>query len=327
MVKRELPPKKAIEARRHGIGEWFGHSFVRLTADQRQSFALESAKKRPTLECPFRASCLRFDPRAVPGKGTNCTKAGGVCSLREYRKIRIGHHVTVEAAGSLRTTCPYRFLQDGAIFMWIGGEILGHSSPLVVREIEFLEARGATTAEAKEVGYIDNVLVHPTRHPIHWCALEIQAVYFSGASMGPEFAALRDDRSALPFPVADRHPDYRSSGPKRLMPQLQIKVPALRRWGKKMSVLVDEDFFSSLGGMDDVPDVSNCDIAWFAVRYDESAGDAVLKPAFRRFTTLERAVEGLTGGRSVSLERFEETIGRRLLRQYPAQAPRLGLGR
>jgi len=171
-----------------------------------------------------------------------------------------------------------------------------------------------------------NVLVHPRRHPIHWCALEIQAVYFSGANMGREFEALRVDRSALPFPAADRHPDYRSSGPKRLMPQLQIKVPSLRRWGKKMSVIVDADFFASLGEMDNVADLSNCDIAWFVVRYDESGGEAILKPAFHRFTTLERAVEGLTGGHPVSLGRFEETIGRRLLRQYPERAPNLGFG-
>lgn len=95
-----------IEANRYGIGEWFGHSFVRLTADQRQSFALQSVKKRPTLECPFRASCLRFDPKAVPGKGTKCTRQGGVCSLREYRKTTIGDEVRVDATGSAEAPSP-----------------------------------------------------------------------------------------------------------------------------------------------------------------------------------------------------------------------------
>ena len=37
------------------------------------------------------------------------------------------------------------------------------------------------------IGRIDNVLVHPTREPMDWCALELQAVYFSGKSMTNEF--------------------------------------------------------------------------------------------------------------------------------------------
>ncbi len=48
--------------------------------------------------------------------------------------------------------------------------------------------------------------------------------------------------------------------------------------------------------MDEVKHVSNCDIAWFVVRYNEIGEGAVLEPGFVRLTTLERAVEGLTGG-------------------------------
>ncbi len=92
------------------------------------------------------------------------------------------------------------------------------------------------------------------------------------------------------------------------MPQLQIKVPTLRRWGKKMAVVVDRRFFDAMGEMDDVADVSNCDIAWFVLDYDERGNQAVLRREFVRFTTLERAVEGLTGGRPVSLSVFEERI-------------------
>jgi hypothetical protein len=258
----------------------------------------------------------------VPGKGTNCTKQGGVCSLREYKQTVTRGSTAVAPAGSLRTTCPHRFLEDGEIFKWVGEVLLGTSAPLVLREIGFLEAAGGG-----DVGYIDSVLVHPTQLPIHWCALEIQAVYFSGANMGAEFAALQHTSGMLPFPVADRHPDYRSSGPKRLMPQLQIKVPWLRRWGKKLAVVVDADFFSALGAMDDVADISNCDIAWFAVEYKDSGPKAAVTRGFSRLTTLERAVEGLTGGLPVSLTRFEESIGERLRRHYPEQAPNLGLGR
>jgi hypothetical protein len=92
------------------------------------------------------------------------------------------------------------------------------------------------------------------------------------------------------------------------MPQLQIKVPTLRRWGKKMVVVVDAAFYRSLGRMETVRDLSNCDIAWFVARYEED-GDAVrLVVGEPKKQTLERAVEGLTGGLPVTLGEFEAKI-------------------
>ena len=123
------------------------------------------------------------------------------------------------------------------------------------------------------------------------------------------------EESAIPFPDRTRRPDFRSSGPKRLMPQLQIKVPTLRRWGKKMAVVVDEQFFNKLGEMEEIPDpsdISNCDIIWFVMGFDESQDPIRMQPAFTRLTTLERAVEGLTNGIPVSLPTFEERIREKL---------------
>ena len=224
----------------------------------------------------------------------------------------------------LVTTCPHRFKQQGLIFTSIAETLLGCPEPLIVGEVGFLEqetisTRGnAKATDGEDVGRIDNVLVHPTRDPLQWTALEIQAVYFSGPSMSSEFTAIRKSRAkGLLFPAATRRPDYRSSGPKRLMPQLQIKVPTLRRWGKKMAVVVDRSFFAALGSMDDVGDISNCDIAWFVMDYDESPGEFALKPAFVRMTTLERAVEGLTGGNPVSLSLFEQRVREKLAEKYP----------
>jgi hypothetical protein len=222
--------------------------------------------------------------------------------------------------GALCTTCPYRFYQDGVVFRWIGDTILGHPTPTIVREVGFLEREtGAPLGEdegtREDVGRIDHVLVRPDTAVLSWCALEMQAVYFSGASMQVEFRQIRESKGigrGIPFPVGRRRPDYRSSGPKRLMPQLQIKVPTLRRWGKKMCVLVDGSFFDALGKMEEVADVSNCDIAWFVVRYDEREGEASLVQDSVRFTTLERAVEGLTAGRPVTLATFETRIRAKL---------------
>jgi hypothetical protein len=98
------------------------------------------------------------------------------------------------------------------------------------------------------------------------------------------------------------------------MPQLQIKVPTLRRWGQKMAVVVDRGFYSALGPMELVQHVSNCDIAWFVLDIvEDTEGDgAHLEGSTVHLTTLERAVEGLTAGRPVSREEFE----RRVLAKY-----------
>lgn len=310
-------PRKSIvrDSSRFGIGEWYGKSFVRLTSENRRRYAhIQSLKKgeRPPQPCP---------PRGCLEKNVLCTKEGGVCSIRLFTMSAGSNQVSVahKNLGNLRTTCPYRFQQNGTIFSWIGEEILGHTKPLIASEVGFLEREPMEIEDAdmyvspENVGRIDNVLVHPDRTPLAWCALEIQAVYFSGASMTAEFKMLKDySLPSLPFPAGNRRPDYRSSGPKRLMPQLQIKVPSLRRWGKKMAVIVDRDFFDALGTMDEVQHVSNCDVAWFVVKYDETGGEAILTPDFVRLTTLERAVEGLTGGIPVSLETFESRIREKL---------------
>jgi hypothetical protein len=216
-----------------------------------------------------------------------------------------------EQEGALRTLCPYRFEEAGTVMRWIGDTFLGTTSPLEIPEVGFLRGEPFDGGDqpGDDVGRIDLVLVDPELDPMRWCAVEMQAVYFSGSEMKVEYELARDyEESGAPFPAKNRRPDYRSSGPKRLMPQLQIKVPTLRRWGKKMAVVVDEAFYSAMGKMDHVKDPSNADIGWFVVRLERHGNVAILEPAFAQFTTLERAVEGLTAGLPVTLGEFEESI-------------------
>jgi hypothetical protein len=204
------------------------------------------------------------------------------------------------------------------VFKWVGETVLGDDDPSLVGEVGFLESGASTdSAGGDDVGRIDMVLVSNKTvagAPMAWAALEIQAVYFSGDAMRGEFQAI-DDAGVdwVVFPAGRRRPDYRSSGPKRLMPQLQIKVPTLRRWGKKMAVVVDRAFFDSIGEMDHVADISNADIAWFVVRFEDAPGETRTKMVRDevRYTTLERSVEGLTGGKAVPLPVFEERIAQK----------------
>jgi hypothetical protein len=309
------PAVSPHDRQRFGIGEWYGWLFHGLTVEQRQAYAALvalSKSQRPQQPCPFQG-----DGSEVP-----CTKEGGVCSVRRY--IEYGETGRVEVApgdiGRLRAVCPYRFREAGLIYHWAGEVLLSTPEPIVVNEVAFLRSTagdGESPDAAEDVGRIDQVLIRHGSQPLEWCALEIQAVYFSGASMGRDFAAIREHASEkLPFPAGHRRPDYRSSGPKRLMPQLQIKVPTLRRWGKKMAVVVDRDFHAALAPMDRVSDISNCDIVWFIVDFAESVnGKAQLVRGEVHLTTLERAVEGLTAGIPVSKDEFERRILAKLMRR------------
>lgn len=116
----------------------------------------------------------------------------------------------------------------------------------------------------------------------------------------------------IPFPNKVRRPDYRSSGPKRLMPQLQVKIPTLRRWGKKMAVVTDRSFFEHMGRMDEAKDISNCDIVWFVVDHEPTDAGFRLTKHEVHLITLERAIEGLIAGQAVSLAEFENRVRIRL---------------
>lgn len=302
----EVPSMKRTEERHtYGIGEWYGRLFTRLSSDERRRLARmqsQPREKRPEISCPF---------RSTPEREVVCSKEGGVCSLRKYQQTRQGVIVPEGPEGNLCTTCPSRFHEGEIVFNWIADTLLGCRDPIVLGETEFLQG-----PEGKAVGKIDNILVHPELEALQWCALEMQAVYFSGAAMRNEYQHLsRSKGEPLELPDGKRHPDYRSSGPKRLMPQLQIKVPTLRRWGKKMAIVVDESFFAAMGNMERVDDIWNGDIVWFVVGYDETETAAEI--AAREFvvTTLESSVFGLTGGEPVSKEEFEASIRERVARE------------
>lgn len=92
------------------------------------------------------------------------------------------------------------------------------------------------------------------------------------------------------------------------MPQLQVKVPTLRRWGKKMAVVIDKPFADSLGKFVEVPHVSNCDIIWIVVDFNTETGSMFIERKI--LTTLESSVEALTAGIPLSLEQFEAEMSR-----------------
>jgi len=196
---------------RYGTGELYGFDFSTLPPERVRE--LSSARYK-SLACPFKS--------AQPGKPVaKCNKKGGVCSLRQFVQNEQG---MVEQKGDPVTTCPNRFLEADLIAQWVGETLLSTSKPAVISELPFLmgEIQAEEEAEQDAVGKIDKVLVNMESGALQWCALEIQAVYFSGSSMENDFEIMREwTGPGVPFPKVQRRPDFRSSGPKRLMPQMQ----------------------------------------------------------------------------------------------------------
>ena len=229
--------------------------------------------------------------------------------MASYIKSEAGAALLDESKPDLVTLCPNRFWQNKTVFKEIGKALLDTEFPTLIKEVNFLQHVDSKGYVQKEyVGKIDLILtkLDDRKHISDWCALEIQAVYFSGSSMSYEFSAIKQNPDKLLFPVKNRRPDFRSSGPKRLMPQLEIKIPTLRRWGKKMAIVIDKSFFESIAPMKKVDSLSNADIAWFVVNYNRKSMDLEIYTTI--FTTLESSVEGLTAGKPMSKENFEKEL-------------------
>ena len=288
-----------MTASRYGIAEWYGRAFTELAPFERSDLAeraLGDTKSQPP--CPFQE-----------GRPT-CSKSGGVCSLQRYQEEggRIG-----ATEGAVVIVCPRRFEEGQVIVHWLA-EIGGFSpdETMVAREVPFMQS----TETEKPAGKIDLVVARVIGDNLMWYGLEIQAVYFSGLGMRTQFEALRDDRDARPpFPNAQRRPDWRSSSAKRLMPQLQVKVPTLRRWASKMAVAVDRPFFDAIGGPSPSrsQDLGDGDIVWLVPELARDGSDGfALRRGHWEVLTLEQSSEKLLAAETIKREAFEEALRARL---------------
>ena len=283
---------------RYGIAEWYGVPLDGMSAAQRGEFSAAALRgRRGAPPCPFQEG----EPP--------CRKSGGVCSLRRYEQGADGR--LGAPAGEPVIFCPSRFEESGLLVRWLA-EIVGFApdEAMVAREVPFMEG----TETNKAAGKIDLVVAKVSNGALAWHGLEIQAVYFSGEGMRSEFESLGDESPSPPFPNAIRRPDWRSSSAKRLMPQLQIKAPTLRRWGSKIAVAVDRPFFDAIGGPSPNPsrDLDDGDVIWLVPELAPDGERNRLVRGHWEVLTLERSGEKLLAARTVRRESFEWTLRAKL---------------
>jgi len=311
---------------RYGIAEWFGYDITSMQPTERQHFARLAIKQDKSGDianapiCPFLSTLI---------PGVQCNKASGVCSIRRFSQ-REGGEGTILYDDRIVTVCPSRFLQtldsEKSIFTWIAEKILETKNPTIIKETPFLRKVSETPSSlannndenntGKKAGRIDWIVVNSETGEVgdlEWCAVETQSLYFSGDKMRPEFEAYAAAPSPILFPTGRRRPDYRSSGPKRLSPQLDVKVPVLRNWGKKVVVVIDRYFYENMGTLADAyprakndrERLDNSDIVWFVVDYTDNlqmTANAII------FTTLESSRQALNATEPLSKADFTRDL-------------------
>jgi hypothetical protein len=67
-----------------------------------------------------------------------------------------------------------------------------------------------------------------------------------------------------------------------MMPQLSLKVPVFRRWGKKFFVVVDTPFFEAMPQIRQVEGSGNSEITWLVYSFPHSSTGAGYSISDRR---------------------------------------------
>ena len=284
---------------RFGIAEWFGEPLLALPPSRRTELARCATQRDNAPRCPFQKGNVA------------CAKKGGVCSIQQYEASSDGR--IAGTVGQPVVVCPRRFQESRTLLEWLADVVgLDASDTWVAREVPFMKG----TRTGKPAGKIDLVVSGPHQSDFRWYGLEIQAVYFSGKGMSGEFERMLDDDVVTPpFPNEVRRPDWRSSSAKRLMPQLEIKVPTLRRWSSKLAVAVDSQFFESIGGPSENPtqDLNEGDIIWLVPEFERRTDHSIrITRGHWEVLTLEASRPRLLAAETIPRSDFEDTLRRKL---------------
>lgn len=232
------------------------------------SHAPDAVVSRASKDCPFR-------PPGVPCTKVSAVDPIGICSI--------------DSGAATAVVCPVRFHQSGIVVRDAAREAFGPGATYVaLPEFEMM----TNVLTGQKVGKVDFVVIRvdpATQTMSDWCLLEIQAVYVSGAS---QVASFRQAMEGHPGAAVKGHPDFRSSHVKRLLPQLMLKVPVVRNWGKKVFVAVDSSFYASFPPpVECAPTVAQ--VTWLVYDLVPGADQSTLRLAQVVPTMLDDSVEAL----------------------------------
>jgi hypothetical protein len=240
--------------------------------------------------CPFHNS-----------SGINCTKSSatdpiGVCTIFDGKNIV--------------STCPIRFREDFQIVADAADFFFPRSNYVAVTEARLKDLNG------KSAGNIDIVIaaIDSKGEVVDFGAVEVQAVYITGnvRNVFEKYMENPKKNHNMEWPAKNYpSPDYLSSSRKRLAPQLIYKGGILHKWGRKMAVVVDENFFAQLPELEEV-DKESADIAWMIYGFQKKGERYSLRRKGIRYTRFENALATITTPQVGNVNDFVEYLEERI---------------
>jgi len=240
--------------------------------------------------------------KICPFQNTPCTKSSktdpiGICTFSD--------------GNSAASVCPNRFLEHGRIFRDAAAIAFGEAAKYeVFPEIKILKIKDKKTGKDKKIGKVDFLIGKIESGSVtDFAAVEIQAVYFSGTEIRTFLKNYLHAKSTN-IKAEKRGMDFRSSAQKRLIPQLKLKVPVFRRWGKKFFVVVDSLFFESLPNFNQTVE-SNSEVTWLSYPIQKSGADYEIQPPHIIFSEWDEIKNALREGVAPSLEEITSELQKR----------------
>ena len=228
----------------------------------------------------------------------------GICSLTDGEKATI--------------TCPNRFMEGNRPLIDAATLAFGAKQKFIavpeVRLLEIVDPKG----KKRKIGKVDFLLAKiEASQAVDFAALEIQSVYITGDSIRPAFNKFLAE--GVMAPEALRRADFRSSAQKRLMPQLGLKVPIFRRWGKHFFVAVDSTLFETLPHMR-AQTPGNAEVTWLVYRFGHSSrGGFKIEDPEVRHTLWDDVLEALREGQPPERGELLAQLSRQISRRHTFQ--------
>ena len=264
------------------LAEVFGYPVDNMTQDANNH-------RRGRL-CPFHNS-----------SGINCTKSSatdpiGVCTVFDRSKVV--------------ATCPVRFREDFQIVSDAADFFFPNANYVALTEARLKDKH------QKSAGNIDIVIaaVDKRGEILDFGAVEVQAVYITGnvRNVFEKYMKNPKKNQAMEWPAKNYpSPDYLSSSRKRLAPQLIYKGGILHKWGRKMAVVVDENFFAQLPELEEV-DKEAADIAWMVYGFQKKGDRYSMRRKGIRYTKFESALATMTTAEVGDVSDFVEYLKDRI---------------
>jgi hypothetical protein len=209
-------------------------------------------------------SLLREDHEITcPFDNKTCKKRDHVCSIQRYREP---DDIFLSESSPLVAICPRRLRQDNKVYNAIAS-LFGNERFVCHPEFAMSYSHKKNRLAKSELCKLDFLFASLSLV----VAVEVQTVYFSGDSMASDIALIAESREPFLKPVGNRHPDFKSSGQKRLWPQIECEWNLLRQsdLNSKLAIVMDSTFFNTLPFDPENIDLRNAEIVWVVVNLIE----------------------------------------------------------